>query len=198
MAEAFRDLAAEWGESFAAAWDGPHGRDLRLAGRAGVHAALAAVVTWLLAATLCVLVWLVSAPDTSGVVGPLRVAGQLWLLGHHVALDVPAGRIAMAPLGFTALLIFGLWHTASAPLARPVQVAYTAFGAATGYGLAAALVAAVAATGDVRPDTAQAVPFAVLFGALVPTAARWRRIIGFCDLPRWAASAARAGGVAGA
>jgi hypothetical protein len=198
VSEAFRDLAADWAEALAVAWNRPHGRDLRLAARAGAHAAFAAVATWLVAVTVCVAVWLVSAPDTARISGPLRVAGQLWLLGQHVALDVPAGRLAMAPLGFTALLVFALWHTASAPVVRPVQIAYTAFGAATGYGLTAALVAAGAATGDVHPDTAQAVLFAVLFGALVPTAARWRHIAGFCALPRWVATAARAAAAAGA
>ncbi|GAA1977493.1 cell division protein PerM [Catenulispora subtropica] len=198
VAEAFRDLAADWADAMTVAWNGSHGRDLRLVVRAGAHAALAAVATWLVAVTVCVVVWLVSAPNTAGVWGPLRVAGQLWLLGHHVALDVPAGRVAMAPLGFTALLLFALWHTTAAPVVRPVQVAYTAFGAATGYGLVAAVVAAGAATADVHPDTAQAVPFAVLFGALVPTAARWRRIAAFCVLPRWVVTAARAAGVAGA
>lgn len=198
VADAFRDLAADWTEALAAAWNGPHGRDVRLAVRAGAHAALAAVVGWLAAVTCCVSVWLGSAPDTAGVEGPLRVAGQLWLLGHHVALDVPAGRVAMAPLGFTALLVSALWHTAVAPVARPVQVAYTAFGAATAYGLVAALVAASAATGDVRPDAAQAVLFAVLFALAVPTAARWRRIAGFWGPPPWVATAFRAAGTAGA
>ncbi|NUR63939.1 MAG: hypothetical protein HOV87_35575, partial [Catenulispora sp.] len=183
---------------FAAAWNGPHGRDVRLAARAGAHAALAAVVGWLAALTCCVMVWLVSAPNTTGIAGPLRVAGQLWLLGHHVALDVPAGRVALAPLGFTALLIFALWHTAVAPVARPAQVAYTAFGAATGYGLAAALVAASATTGDVHPDTAQAILFAVLFALAVPTAARWRRIAGFWGPSAWVATTFRAAGAAGA
>ena len=198
LGEALRELAADWGEALLIAWNGPHGRDLRLAVRAGAHAALAAIVSWLAAVTLCVSVWLVSAPNTAGITGPLRVGGQLWLLGHHAALDVPAGRVALAPLGFTALVVFVLWHTAVAPVTRPVHLAYTAFGAATGYCLVAALVAAGAATGDVHPDTAQAVLFAVLFGALVPTAARWRRIAGFCDAPRWVATAARAAATAGA
>ncbi|MEY9861896.1 hypothetical protein ABH935_007539 [Catenulispora sp. GAS73] len=198
LAEALRDLVATWSDTLLAAWNAPHGRDLRLAARAGAHAALAAIATWLAAVTLCVTVWLVSAPNTAGLTGPLRVGGQLWLLGHHAALDVPAGRVALAPLGFTALLVFALWHTAVAPVARPVHLAYTAFGAATGYCLVAALVASGAATGDVRPDTAQAVLFAVLFGALVPTAARWRRIAGFCDAPRWVSTAARAAATSGA
>ncbi|MFL6115264.1 MAG: DUF6350 family protein, partial [Catenulispora sp.] len=198
LSEALRDLAAECAATLAAAWTGPYGRDLRLAARAGVHAALAAVATWLAALTLCVPVWLVSAPDTAGVGAPLRVAGQLWLLGHHAALDVPAGRLAMAPLGFTVLLVLALWHTAAAPIARPVHIAYTAFGAATGYCLVAALVAAGAATDDVHPDTAQAVVFAVLFGALVPTAARWRHIVEFCVLPAWVPTAARAAAAAAA
>jgi len=198
LGEALRELAAVWGETFTVAWNSSYGRDLRLAIRAGAHAALAAVATWLAAVTLCVTVWLVSAPNTASITGPLRAGGQLWLLGHHAALDVPAGRIALAPLGFTALLVLALWQTAGAPIARPVHIAYTAFGAATGYCLIAALVAAAAATGDVRPDTAQAVLFAVLFGALVPTAARWRRIVEFCDAPAWAATAARAAAASGA
>ena len=188
LSSAARDAAA----AVAVAWNGPYGADLRLAARAAAHAALAAIATWLVAVTLCVTVWLASAPDAAGFSGPLRVAGQLWLLGHHAPLDVPAGRIALAPLGFTALPVLALWLTAVAPVARPAQIAYTAFGAATGYCLVAALVASGAATGDVRPDTAQAVLFAVLFGALVPTAARWRRIVGFCVLPDWTATAARA------
>lgn len=192
VAEAFRDLAAEWADIVGSAWNGPYSRDLRLGARAAGHAALAAVATWLVAVTFCVTVWLISAPNTAGVGGPLHVAGQLWLLGHHAALDVPAGRVAMAPLGFTALLVFALWHTAAEPVAKPVQIAYTAFGSATGYALLAALVATGAATSDVHPDTAQAVWFAVLFGALVPTAARWRRIAAFCGFPAWVGTAARA------
>lgn len=198
LVAALRELAAEWGQVFAVAWDAPWGRDLRLAVRAGAHAALAAVATWLAAVTLCVGVWLVSAPDTAGIVGPLRAGGQLWLLGHHAALDAPAGRIALAPLGFTALLVFALWQTTVTPIGRPVQIAYTAFGAATGYGLTAAVVAAGAETGDVRPDTAQAVLFPVLFGALVPTASRWRRIAGFCEAPPWVATAFHAAAASGA
>lgn len=198
LGEAFRELAAEWGETVLIAWNGPRGRDLRLAVRAGAHAALAAVATWLAAITLCVTVWLVSAPDTAGVGGPLQVGGQLWLLGHHAALDVPAGRVAFAPLGFTALLILALWQTTVVPVARPVHIAYAAFGSATGYCLVASLVAAGSTTADVHPDTAQAALFAVLFGALVPTAARWRRIIGFCDLPGWLVTAAKAAAAGGA
>jgi hypothetical protein len=198
LGQALRELAADWGATLAVAWNGSYGRDLRLAVRAGAHAALAAVATWLAAVTFCVTVWLVSAPDTASIVGSLRVGGQLWLLGHHAALDVPGGRIALAPLGFTALLVLALWQTAVAPVARPVHVAYTAFGAATGYCLIAALVAVAAATGDVRPDTAQAVLFAVLFGALVPTAARWRCIAGFCDAPAWVGTAVRAAAASGA
>lgn len=198
LGDALRELAADWGETILIAWNGPHGRDLRLATRAGAHAALAAVATWLAAVTLSVGVWLVSAPNSAGIGGPLRAGGQLWLLGHHAALDVPAGRIALAPLGFTALLVFVLWHTTATPVGRPVHVVYAAFGSATGYCLVAALVAAGATTADVHPDTAQAVLFAVLFGALVPTAARWRRIVAFCDLPGWPATAAKAATAGGA
>jgi hypothetical protein len=182
---------ADFSDVASMAWQGPRGRDLRLAGRAAAHAALAAVASWLAAVAVCLTVWLVSAPDTSGVLGPLRVAGQLWLVAHHVSLALPAGRIALAPLGFTALLVVALLHAAVGPITRAAQLPYAALGSATGYSAAAALIAMGAATGDVRPDAGQAVLAAACFGALVPTATHWRRVLGL-GFPAWTVDAARA------
>lgn len=153
------------------------------------------MASWLTAVAVCLTVWLVSAPDTSGFAGPLRVAGQLWLLAHHAGLAVPTGRVVLAPLGFTALCVVALLHAAAGPITRTAQLPYAALGAATGYGGVAALITYAARTSDVRPDVAQAVLAAGCFGALVPTATYWRRILDL-GFPLWTEDAARAAALA--
>lgn len=189
--QGLQELAAEFADIAGMAWHGPRGRDLRLAGRAAGHAGLAAAAGWLAAVAVCLTVWLVSGPDTGGVLGPVRVGGQLWLVAHHVSLTIPSGRIALAPLGFTALLVLALLHAAVGPVTRAAQLPYAALGSATGYSVAAALITFGAATSDVRPDIGQAVLAAACFGAVVPTATHWRRVRAL-GVPAWSGDAMRA------
>ena len=187
---ALKDLAQETAATTAAAWHGPSGRHLRLATRAGAHAALAAIAGWLAAVAVCLTVWLVSAPDTSGFTGPLHVAAQLWLVAHHAGLAIPAGRFGLAPLGFTVLVVVALLLAAVGPIASLTQLAYVSLGTATGYILAAALICAGAATSDVHPDVAQALLAAFCFGVAVPILGHWGLVVR--RLPAWVQDASRA------
>lgn len=197
LAAVLRDLVLEARETLIFFWDSPRGRRLRVATRAAGHTALAAVATWLTAVAVCLVVWMVSAPPVSPISGPLHVGGQLWLLAHHIALGVPAGRVAVAPLGFTLLLVLALYHASPEPAAgRGTHLAAMISGSGAGYAVAAAFIAQSAGTTDVRPDLAQTVVAAACFGAAVPAAVHWRRIAVLIGLPAWGGEAARATGVA--
>src|SRR5260370_31947416 len=67
---------------------------------------------------ILVLAGWVAAPHSGlGLIGVLRTAAVLWLVGHHVAVQVSdAGRIGMLPLGLVALPGALLWRGGGAGL----------------------------------------------------------------------------------
>lgn len=81
--------------------------DVLAGGLAGTAAALLGLL--LVAAPVLVVWW---GEDRSGtdVVDALRSAGRLWLLGHGVVLEVPAGRYGLLPLGLALVPAWLCWR----------------------------------------------------------------------------------------
>ena len=79
---------------------------------AGASAACAAAGIGLAVLTILVLAGWIAAPHPGlGLIGVVRTAAVLWLVGHHVAVQVNgAGRIGMLPLGLVALPGALLWR----------------------------------------------------------------------------------------
>jgi len=113
----------------------------------GASAACAAAGLGLVVVTMLVLAGWIAAPHSGlGLIGVLRTAAVLWLVGHHVTVQVSgAGEIGMLPLGLVALPGILLWRAGRA-MVRGHEVA----------GLRDVTAAA----------TAVAVPYAALAGAL--------------------------------
>jgi len=117
---------------------------------AGLRAACAAAGAGLALMTMLALAGWIAAPHLGlGLVGVLRTAAVLWLVGHHVTVQVSgAGRIGMLPLGLTALPGVLLWWAGRSvvsghPVTGPRQVVSAAFAVAVPYaGLAGALAVA--------------------------------------------------------
>lgn len=83
---------------------------------AGASAACMAAGAGLAVLMILVLVGWVAAPHSGlGLIGVLRTAAVLWLVSHHVAVQVnDAGRIGMLPLGLVALPGALLWRAGRA------------------------------------------------------------------------------------
>ncbi len=79
---------------------------------AGASAACMAAGAGLAVMIILVLAGWVAAPHSGlGLIGVLRTAAVLWLVGHHVAVQVSdAGQIGMLPLGLVALPGALLWR----------------------------------------------------------------------------------------
>jgi len=114
---------------------------------AGVSAACGAAGIGLAVLTILVVVGWVAAPHPGiGLIGVLRTAAVLWLVGHHVTVQVSgAGRIGMLPLGLVLLPAL-LLRRAGRSLVKSHQVS----------GLRQVLAVALSV----------AVPYALLAGAL--------------------------------
>ena len=125
---------------------------------AGVSGACTAAGLGLAVLTVLVTAGWIAAPHVGlGLVGVVRTGAVLWLVGHHVAVQVHgAGRIGMLPLGLVALPGALLWragrsvvraypvtelrHVVAAALA--VAVPYAALAGALAIGSRSALAAA--------------------------------------------------------
>jgi len=123
--------------------------------------------------TILVLVGWIAAPHSGlGLPGVLRTAAVLWLVGHHVGVQVhSAGRIGMLPLGLVLLpgaLLWraGRWMVRDHAAARPGRAVTSALAVAAPYALLAGLLAAVSATALAVPSVEQAI-VAGFFVALV-------------------------------
>lgn len=79
---------------------------------AGASAACTAAGVGLAAVTILVLIGWIAAPHSGlGLIGVLRTSAVLWLVGHHVAVQVSgAGQIGMLPLGLAVLPGALLWR----------------------------------------------------------------------------------------
>jgi hypothetical protein len=129
---------------------------------AGLLGALWAVCAGLVAIAVPVLlVWAADGRSGSGAADALRVVGQVWLVAHGAGLEIPGGLLGLTPLGLLALPIALLLRAAGhgareCRVTTLRQAGALALSIAVPYGVLASVVAAVAATGAVRPVAWQA------------------------------------------
>jgi hypothetical protein len=143
---------------------------------AGARAAGAAAAAGLATmTTLAVIGWIAAPHPGVGLLGVARTAAVLWLVGHHVAVQVRgAGRIGMLPLGLVLVPGAMLWR-AGRSVARgkditgPRQVNAAALAVAVPYAVIAGVLAILS-----RSALATAsFPEAVLAGFAVAFVAAW-------------------------
>src|SRR5215469_17691231 len=115
---------------------------------AGARAACAAAAAGLAMMTILVVIGWVAAPHPRfGLAGAVRTASVLWLVGHHVAVQVKgAGRIGMLPLGLVLLpgamlWCAGRWVVRGKDVTGPRQVTSAALGVAVPYAVIAGFLA---------------------------------------------------------
>ncbi|WP_369131598.1 cell division protein PerM, partial [Modestobacter roseus] len=97
---------------------GTGGRRGPATGWLAVATALAVPVTGLLGLWLALLVVQALDPDGGLPAGSsARVAGQLWLLAHGAAVELPSGPLRIAPLLVTAGIAWGLARAAGSVVA---------------------------------------------------------------------------------
>jgi hypothetical protein len=160
---------------------------------AGGIAALAAAASGLAVLVLVTLVGWITAPHVgvgSGLSGVLRSAGLLWLVAHHVQVNVRGvGRIGLLPLGLVllpgALLErAGRWLTHEGHVRRLRHVWHAALAIAFPYALFTAAVAVGSRTPAAAPSLWQAVVVGFLIALVAGGvgAARglapWRKLAG--------------------
>lgn len=164
---------------------------------AGGTAALAAAAAGLaVLVTLSLFGW-ITAPHAGfggGLVGVIREAGLLWLVAHHVEVNVQgAGEIGLLPLGLVFLpgvLLerAGRWLTHEGHVTRLRHVGLAALTIALPYTLFAAAVSLGSSVGGVQPSLIQAVGwgFLIAFVAAGCGAAHglapWRKLAGLLPL----------------
>lgn len=137
----------------------------------------AAAAAWALAAGLVLLglpvllAWATDSRSGAGAAEALRAVGQLWLVGHGVGLSVPSGPVHLTPLGLLAVPLL-LLHRAGGHAARSAGVGRArdagrlVLAMAVPYGLAAAVLAALATSRTVRPSTLSALLLGFLVAAV--------------------------------
>jgi hypothetical protein len=137
----------------------------------------------------------------------MRFALALWLDGHRVPLGVPGGRIALAPLGLTVLLI-ALLARSAAVLARGAAsqelgaVAAMVLAVTIPYAGLATGLAYLARTSSIRPSPGAAFVTAGILSIVATTigglrgAGQWSAL--WEQLPMTLRDAMRAAGAAGA
>ncbi len=165
----------------------------------GAMAACAAAGTGLVFILLLVTAGWIAAPhDGAGLTGVVRVAADLWLVGHHVAFAlhgtgpaagrIGAGRIGLLPLGLVLLpgsLLWaaGRWVVRKGGLSRLPEVGYAALALAVPYALLAGGLALVGQSALATPSLTQAVLagflLALVAGGLggARALAPWRRLV---------------------
>lgn len=143
--------------------------------QAGSLAGVRAALTGLIVATVPVLgVWAADSRVDAGLAEALRAAGQVWLVLHGVAIELPGGRLDLVPLGCAALPAV-LLIRAAARAARQSgastgrDAASVALAVAATYAACVTAVAVLAANIGVQVDTAARVDVArvEVAGALV-------------------------------
>jgi hypothetical protein len=156
---------------------------------AGARVACVAAGGGLAMMTILVVIGWIAAPHPRlGLVGVLRTASVLWLVGHHVAIQVKgAGRIGMLPLGLVLLPGSTLWWAGRSVmrgkhLTGSRQVVSAALAIAVPYALIAGFLAIISRSRLASASFPQAVfaGFVVAFVAAWFGAARaltsWRRL----------------------
>jgi hypothetical protein len=156
---------------------------------AGVRAAGGAAAAGLATMTILVVIGWIAAPHPRlGLIGVVRTASVLWLVGHHVAVQVKgAGRIGMLPLGLVLLPGALLWRAGRSvvrgkDVTGPRQVTSAALAVAVPYGAIAGFLAVGSRSALATASLPQALfaGFAVAFVAAWFGAARavtsWRKL----------------------
>ena len=173
--------------------------------RAAATAALAGLAT---ITTLAVVGWIASPHPGLGLDGVLRTSAVLWLVGHHVAVEVHgAGRIGMLPLGLVLLPGALLWRAGRSVLRTsantgPQQVLSAALAVAVPYSVIAGVLAIVSKSALAKASLPQAVlaGFAVAFVAAGCGAARtlvpWEKLGAFMSARARSILAGSAGSLA--
>jgi len=140
----------------------------------GAVAACVAAGTGLATLTMLVLIGWIAAPETgSGLIGVLRTAALLWLIGHHVAFSLPGvGEIGMLPLGLVLLpgaLLWraGRWVVKAGGVTSIRHVGYAALALAVPYSVLAGALALACSSPRAAPSLPEAVicPFLLAFTA---------------------------------
>jgi hypothetical protein len=143
---------------------------------AGIRAACTAAAAGLAMMTILVLVGWIAAPHPRlGLIGVLRTAAVLWLVGHHVAVQVRgAGRIGMLPLGLVLLPGSMLWWAGRSVIrGHHFHGARQVMSAALAVAVPYALIAGVLAIASRSALARASLPQAVLAGFVVAFAAAW-------------------------
>jgi hypothetical protein len=102
----------------------------------------------------------------------MRFATVLWLAAHRTPLQVPAGTIAMAPLGLTVLLGLLLARATTIVARNHGQAETASIGAIAAsvsvpYAILATILAAIGRTGDLKPTVGAAFVTAGMFALVV-------------------------------
>lgn len=136
-----------------------------------------------LAATILVVVagWATGGGAGLGFGNVLRAGAQAWLLAHGAPLETAAGAVGLVPLGLTLVLMAllhraGRWAASTSPGLDLREAAVAVGAAATGYGLLAGTVAALASTSVSRVSPARAVLAAGALVAVASGAGLWRGV----------------------
>jgi Family of unknown function (DUF6350) len=143
---------------------------------AGARAALAAAAAGLATMTTFVVIgWIATPNPRLGLIGVVRTASVLWLVGHHVAVQVKgAGRIGMLPLGLVLLPGAMLWRAGRSvvrgkDVIGPRQVTSAALAVAVPY----AVIAGFLAVASRSALAVASFPQAVIAGFAVAFVAAW-------------------------
>ena len=137
---------------------------------AALGAAAAAALGLLTVTVLVLLTWVSASGAGSTGVEATRAAAAGWLLAHKVPLALPAGTLALPPLGLTLLPVgllvrWGGWVARTAHVTTPARALQAGLALAASYSVLLGLVAGAAA-GAVVPSAIGALVAGWLIAAL--------------------------------
>ena len=129
----------------------------------GVGAASAAAIGLAMLTTRTLVGWIAAPPTTFGddIVDVFRIAVRMWLVGHHVELVTPDGRMGLFPIGLLVLPGLLLYHSGSrlvraCGLVRLRHAAQAALALASPYAAIAGTLALIGRDDTVQPSMLQA------------------------------------------
>jgi hypothetical protein len=134
---------------------------------AAVTGAAGAAALGLLGSLSCVLMgWATDSRSSGSASSLLRAAGQLWVMAHRTPVRVPAGRVVLAPLGLTLIMLTLVARAAAAAVRRTAtgtrrDVVIAGLAVAPPYALVVTVVAGLSGVREVQPS-----PVGALLSAL--------------------------------